>query len=340
MRTVISVYEMVAGFARGSWLGHIVVYSALLLMLLTIISGLVLFLVYLERRVLGRMQARIGPNVLGPWGLLQTTADAFKLLLKEDITPKEADRLVFVLAPMVVFFGTAMAFAVIPYGRGLILADLSVGVLFFVAMGALGTMGFMMAGWGSHNKYALLGGMRAVAQLVSYEIPLALSLLGVVMLSGSMATSRIVEAQRGIWFVFLQPIGFLIFLTAGAAEINRTPFDLPEGESELIAGYHTEYSGMRWALFFLAEYAGIFSISALATTLFLGGWHGPLLPPLLWFLIKTFALVFVIIWVRASWLRLRIDQLMNFAWKFLLPLAVVNMFISALEVVLLGLGRA
>lgn len=339
MRFATDFFELISAYAQGSWLAYVVVASLLSLVLLGVVSGLVLFLVYLERRVLGRMHARIGPNVTGPWGLLQTTADAIKLLAKEDIIPEEADKLMFIMAPVVVFFGTAMAFAVIPFAPGVVLADLGVGVLFVISMGSVATLGFLMAGWGSHNKYSLLGGMRAIAQLVSYEIPLALSLLGVVMLTGSLSTVAIVEAQRNLWFIVLQPLGFFIYLTAGAAEINRTPFDLPEGESELVAGYHTEYSGMRWALFFLAEYAGVFSLSALTTTFFLGGWHGPVLPPVVWFLLKTFLVVFVIFWIRAAWPRFRIDQLMNFTWKTLLPLSVFNILVSAVEVYLLGLGR-
>ncbi|MGE5553914.1 MAG: NADH-quinone oxidoreductase subunit NuoH [Betaproteobacteria bacterium] len=319
----------------GGWVRVMLHASAASLVLLGLISGMVLFLVYLERRILGRFQARIGPNRVGPWGLLQTTADAVKLLTKEDIIPSEADRILFVLAPLVVFFGTAMAFAVIPAGPRLVLTDFGVGVLFVVAMGSLAMLGYLMAGWASHSKYSLLGGMRAVAQLVSYELPLTLALLGVVILAGSLSTTRIVEAQRHGWFILLQPLGFFIYFTAGLAEINRSPFDLPEGESELIGGYHTEYSGMRWALFFLAEYAGVFSLSALAVTFYLGGWLGPWLPGPVWFLGKTFTLVFVIIWLRGTWLRPRLDQLMDFSWKVLLPLAMLNLGLTAAEVYLL-----
>ncbi|MDI6871207.1 MAG: NADH-quinone oxidoreductase subunit NuoH [Bacillota bacterium] len=318
---------MPAGWPR------VILYASLAsLVVLGLVSGIVLFLVYLERRVLGRLQARIGPNRVGPWGLLQTTADALKLLTKEDIVPAEADRILFVLAPLVVFFGAAMAFAVVPAGPRLVLVDLGVGVLFVVGMGSLAMLGYLMAGWASHSKYSLLGGMRAVAQLVSYELPLTLALLGVVILSGSLAATRIVEVQRHGWFILLQPLGFFIYFTAGLAEINRSPFDLPEGESELVGGYHTEYSGMRWALFFLAEYAGVFSLSALAATLYLGGWLGPWLPGPVWLLLKTFALVFAIIWLRGTWLRPRLDQLLSFSWKFLLPLSLVNLAFTAAEV--------
>jgi NADH-quinone oxidoreductase subunit H len=308
------------------------VYASILsLVVLGVVATLVLLLVYLERRVLGRLQARIGPNRVGPWGLLQTTADAIKLLTKEDIVPSEADRTLFILAPLIVFFGTAMAFAIIPIGSRLVLVDLGVGELFVVGAGSLAMVGYLMAGWASHNKYSLLGGMRAVAQLVSYELPLTVALLGVVLATGSLRATQIVEAQRHVWFILLQPLGFFIYLTAGLAEINRSPFDLPEGESELVGGYHTEYSGMRWALFFLAEYAGVFSISALATTFYLGGWLGPWLPGPVWFLLKTFFLVFVIFWVRGTWLRPRLDQLLNFSWKVLLPLAMVNLVLAAAE---------
>lgn len=317
------------------WLWIVLQASAASLAVLSAVSGIVLFLVYLERRVLGRLQARIGPNRVGPWGLFQTVADAVKLLTKEDIVPSESDRALFVLAPLVVFFGTAMAFAVIPLSPRLVYVDLGVAALFVVGMGSLAMLGYLMAGWASHSKYSLLGGMRAVAQLVSYELPLTLSLLGVVILAGSLSTVTIVERQSRGWFIILQPIGFFIYFTAGLAEINRSPFDLPEGESELVGGYHTEYSGMRWALFFLAEYAGVFSLSALATTFYLGGWLGPWLPGPVWFLLKTFALIFVIFWVRGTWLRPRLDQLMNFSWKFLLPLSMINLGLTAAEVYLL-----
>lgn len=317
------------------WLRTILVASVASLAVLIAVSGIVLFLVYFERRVLGRIQARIGPNRVGPWGLLQTTADALKLLTKEDIVPAQADKALFVLAPIVVFFGAAMAFAVIPVGPRLVLVDFGVALLFVVGMGSVTMLGYLMAGWASHSKYSLLGGMRAVAQLVSYELPLTLALLGVVILSGSLSTLHIVEAQRHTWYILLQPLGFLLYFTAGLAEINRTPFDLPEGESELVGGYHTEYSGMRWALFFLAEYAGVFSLAALATTLYLGGWLGPWLPGPVWFLAKTFLLVFAIVWFRGTWLRPRLDQLMSFSWKFLLPLAMVNLALTVGEVYLL-----
>lgn len=319
----------------GGWPGLILEASLQSLAVLVLVSGMVLFLVYLERRVLGRLQARLGPNRVGPWGLLQTTADALKLLAKEDIIPSEADRSLFVLAPLVVFFAAAMPFAVIPAGPGLVLVDLGVGVLFVVAFGSLAMLGYLMAGWASHNKYSLLGGMRAVAQLISYELPLTLSLLGVVLLAGSLSPARIVESQTRGWFILLQPVGFFIFFTAGLAEINRSPFDLPEGESELVGGYHTEYSGLRWALFFLAEYAGVFSLAALAATFYLGGWLGPWLPGPAWFFLKTFALVFVTFWVRGTWLRPRLDQLMSFSWKFLLPLSLINLAVAAGEVYLL-----
>jgi NADH-quinone oxidoreductase subunit H len=319
----------------AGWPRLILIASVVSLLVLGGVSGVVLYLVYLERRVLGRIQARIGPNRVGPWGLLQTTADALKLLTKENIVPTEADRTLFFLAPLVVFFGVAMAFAIIPAGPRLVLADLGVGVLFVVGMGSLAMLGYLMAGWASHSKYALLGGMRAVSQLVSYELPLTMALLGVVILSGSLSATRIVEAQRRGWFIFLQPLGFLLYFTAGLAEINRSPFDLPEGESELVGGYHTEYSGMRWALFFLAEYAGVFSLSALAATFYLGGWLGPWLPGPVWLLAKTFLLVFVIIWLRGTWLRPRLDQLMAFSWKFLLPLSLANLAVTVAEVYLL-----
>jgi NADH-quinone oxidoreductase subunit H len=296
----------------------------------------VLFWVYAERRVMARLQARIGPNRVGPFGALQTVADALKLLSKEDIIPAEADRWVFVLAPVVVLVPALLVYAVIPFGPGVVLADLNIGLLYLIAISSVSTVGLVMAGWASNNKYSLLGGMRAAAQTISYELPLALSVVGVVVLAGSLSLPAIVEAQRSAWFILWQPIGFLVFFIAGIAETNRTPFDLVEGESELIGGYHTEYSGMRFALFFLAEYLHAFALAAVTTVLFFGGWHGPpligfLLPPWLWFALKALVFMFVLFWIRATLPRLRVDQLMGFGWKVLLPLAILNIFLAGIE---------
>ncbi|MFN0071482.1 MAG: NADH-quinone oxidoreductase subunit NuoH [Chloroflexota bacterium] len=313
--------------------------------LFAIIPVVVMALVYFERKVIARMQDRYGPNRVGPFGILQPVADALKLLTKEDIVPAGADKLLFALSPIIVLSASLMVWAVVPFAPGLAVADLNVAVLFVIAMSGLPSIGFVMAGWASDNKYSLLGGMRAAAQFVSYEIPGILAVLVPVLLAGSMSLQDIVRAQSaGNWYLFYFPIGplaFLIFLIAGTAESNRTPFDLVEAESEIIAGFHTEYSGMRFALFFLAEYANVFVISALGSVFFLGGWDGPILPPYVWFMAKVSALVFVFFWFRGTLPRLRYDQLMHFAWKRLFPIALANVALTALAIVyvlpLLGL---
>ncbi len=277
------------------------------------------------------MQARLGPNRTGPFGLLQPVADAIKVLLKEDIVPTKADKIVHWLAPVVAFSPALMIFAVVPFQDGALLADLNIGILYVVAISSVSTLGIFMAGWGSSNKYSLLGAMRNVAAVVSYEIPLVIAIAGVVLIAGSLSLNQIVLAQ-GIPFILLQPLGFLIFFIAGCAEINRSPFDLMEADSEIVAGFHTEYSGMKFALFYLVEYAEALAISAIITTLFLGGWRGPVLPPWLWFLIKVVVVFFVMVWTRTTLPRIRIDQLMAFAWKFLFPLALINLIITGIQV--------
>ncbi len=339
----LSLYQIVIGFLN--WLGSPAWLSELLyrvlvgLLMMGFIALVALFLIWMLRKEMGRMQLRIGPNVLGPAGIFQTSADALKILLKEDIVPAKADRPMFILAPYLGFLAAGMTYMVIPLGPRVIVNDLNVGLLFFVAFGSLTALSILIAGWGSNNKYSLVGGMRSVAQMVSYEVPMVIALLGPVLLAGTLSTVGIVEAQSSLWFIILQPLGFLIYFVAGLAETNQTPFDLPEGESELIAGFHVEYSGMRFALFFLSEFAATFAIAAMTATLFLGGWSGPLLPPVVWFLIKTLALVFVMMWIRSTWPRFRIDQVMGFTWKVLLPLALLNVLIAAVEVVLIhGFG--
>ncbi|OGW91528.1 MAG: NADH-quinone oxidoreductase subunit H [Omnitrophica bacterium RIFCSPHIGHO2_02_FULL_63_14] len=288
-----------------------------------------LFLVWMERRVSAAIQLRRGPIHVGPQGLLQTLADAVKLLSKELVLPKESDRFLYRLAPLLVFAPILSAFLILPIGPGLIIRDLNVGFLFVFSLSNISFIGIFIAGWSSNNKYALLGSMRAVAQNISYEIPLLLSTMGVVMIAGTLRMTGLVAAQEGLWFAVLQPVAFLIFLTAALAEANRAPFDIPEAESELVAGFHTEYSGMRFALFFLGEYTAIFVSSAIAVTLFMGGWRGPFLPGPVWFLLKTYLVVFVIMWVRWTFPRLRSDQLMNFAWKVLIPVALANVLVTA-----------
>ena len=296
----------------------------------------------LERKGLGRMQNRIGPNRTGPFGILQPVADGIKALTKEDVVPIGADAVVHFLAPLVLVVAVFMGFAVLPMGRNMVLVDIDASLLFFFAMGASTELSVFMAGWSSRNKYSLLGAMRAVAQMISYEIPLLLSSIGVVMMTGSLSLTRIVEVQNrytfGLphWFIFT-PWGcasFLVFAVAATAESNRSPFDLPEGESELVAGYFTEYSGFKFALFFLGEYLGMFSISGLGTTLFLGGWSAPLstlafVPSWIWFFSKVMLSICVMIWLRGTLPRLRQDQLMNFAWKFVLPFTLLTIVDAA-----------
>jgi NADH-quinone oxidoreductase subunit H len=280
---------------------------------------------------MARMQARLGPNRAGPLGLLQPVADAIKVLLKEDIVPDKADKIIHWLAPVVAFSPVLMVFAVVPFQNKALLADLNIGVLYVIAISSVSTLGIFMAGWASSNKYSLLGAMRNVAAIVSYEIPVVLAITGVVMIAGSLSLNEIVKAQN-IPFILLQPLGFLLFFIGGCAEINRSPFDLMEADSELVAGFHTEFSGMKFAMFYLAEYAEALFLSAIIATLFLGGWRGPILPPWLWFLGKIIAVFLVIVWIRTTVPRVRIDQLMAFAWKFLFPLALINLIITAIEV--------
>jgi NADH-quinone oxidoreductase subunit H len=300
------------------------------------ISVSAMFLIWWERKISAHIQARFGPMRVGGWhGWAQSIADGIKLLLKEDIIPAKADKPVFILAPIVVFAASLAAYVVIPFGPGLIVQDLNIGILYIIAISSLAVVGIIMAGWSSNNKYAALGALRSAAQAVSYEVPLVISLLGPLLLVGSLSTTKIVEAQRYLWFIVSQPLAFLAYFTCAVAETNRLPFDIPEAESELVAGFHVEYSGMRFAIFFLAEYANMFTVCAIATTVFLGGWRGPLLPPWAWFLIKTYFLLFVMMWLRWTLARVRVDQLMNVAWKVLLPLAFANLAITGLLVLVL-----
>lgn len=311
--------------------GYWIHWGVFVVIILAFVLLMAMGFIWLERREVGRFQARLGPNRVGPFGVLQPVADAIKVLTKEDIIPAKGDKLVYWLAPVVAFVPALMVFAVVPFQDGALLADLNIGILYVVAISSVSVVGIFMAGWSSNNKYSLLGAMRAVSQVVSYEIPLGLSILGVVVLTGSLSLNSIVEAQH-IPFILLQPLGFLIYMAAAAAEINRTPFDLLEADSEIVAGFHMEYSGMKFALFYLVEYCEALAVSVIVTTLFLAGWKGPLLPPLLWFLIKVFGVFTVIVWVRATVPRLRVDQVMAFAWKCLLPLALINLLITGIQV--------
>jgi NADH-quinone oxidoreductase subunit H len=338
----VSLQHWLVGMAPGPWrpvLSAVISVAAIIV----VFAGLFAITTVLERKGLGRIQNRYGPNRVGPWGLLQPLADGLKALTKEDLVPTRADRIVHFLAPLVLVLPAFLALSVLPVGRNMVAVDLDAGVLFFFAAGAATELSVFMAGWSSRNKYSLLGAMRAIAQMISYEVPLILSSIAVVMAVGSLSTVSIVAAQSGYsgliphWHV-LTPwglAGFVLFMIAAAAESNRSPFDLPEGESEIIAGYYIEYSGFKFALFFLGEYIGMFAVSGLAITLFLGGWHAPLafltvIPSYVWFFSKLLALIGVFIWVRGTLPRLRMDQLMNFAWKFMLPLSLANIFVTGI----------
>ncbi len=314
----------------GFW-SHMIIFVVILFVFIILMA---MAFIYIERRVLGRFQIRIGPNRVGPFGLFQPVADTIKILIKEDIVPLNADKIIHLLAPAIAFIPVVMVFAVIPFQNGAALVDLNIGIVYIVAVSSVSVVGMVMAGWSSNNKYALVSAMRVIAQVVSYEIPLALAVVGVVLFAGTLSMNGIVQAQN-IPYILLQPMGFLIYFLAALAEINRTPFDLLEAEGEIVAGYNIEYSGIKFALFFLAEYTEAVAISAIITTLYLGGWKGPFIPPVLWFLIKVFAVFFVIIWIRSTLPRLRIDQVMGFAWKFLLPLALINLLITGIQVVFL-----
>jgi NADH-quinone oxidoreductase subunit H len=296
----------------------------ILLVALGIASGLI----WVERRLLALWQDRYGPNRVGPFGLLQVLADMIKIFAKEDWVPPFADKPVFILAPAIIIVTVLLSFAVLPIAPGIIVSDLNIALLFFLAMSSLGVYSIVLAGWASDNKYSLLGGLRAAAQMLSYEVFMGLSLMGTVLLAGSFSLVDIVHAQRRIWFIVPQFLGFVLFMIAGLAETRRLPFDLPEAESELVAGFHSEYSGMKFGMFFVGEYLGITLISAMITVLFFGGWMGPVLPPLLWFFIKMGFFLGVFILFRAALPRPRFDQLMDWAWKLMLPLALANLVVT------------
>jgi NADH-quinone oxidoreductase subunit H len=328
--------------------------------ILAILPLLVAALTLAERKIIAFMQVRLGPMRVGPWGLLQPIADPIKLLLKEDIIPERADRLIFILAPVICLIPAFIVLAVIPIGPTitilgkpitLYVTDLNIGVLYVLSISSVGVLGIILGGWASNSKYPLLGALRSAAQMVSYEVALGFSIIGVLMLAGTLSLVKIVEAQRnaGMWYVFLQPIGFILFFICGVAETNRAPFDLPEAESELVAGFHTEYSGFRFSLFFLAEYANMITVSAMAVTLFWGGWLRPfpnipalafldLIPSVLWFAAKVIVFLYFYLWFRASWPRYRYDQLMKLGWQFLLPISIANVILTAILVVVFGKG--
>ncbi|MBM7652672.1 NADH-quinone oxidoreductase subunit NuoH [Neobacillus cucumis] len=318
-----------------SW-AHFGIFFILGVVLLLVVLGFVTYGILAERKVMGYMQLRHGPNQLGGrFGLLQTVADVLKLLLKEDIIPKAADKPLFILAPIVAFAPSFMVLATLPFTDKFQFADIGVGLLYYISVSGLTVFGMLLGGWASNNKYALLGGMRAAAQMISYEIPLVMSVLGVILLAGSLNLNDIVLQQKHGWFILLQPIGFIVFFIASIAELNRTPFDLPESENELVAGYFVEFAGFRWAFFMLSEYVYVFGMSALTTVIFLGGWLPPFaflgfIPGAVWFALKFCFVVFLYFWIRSTLPRFRVDRLMEFGWKVLLPIALANIFLTAL----------
>jgi NADH-quinone oxidoreductase subunit H len=319
------------------------------LILITLLTGFA-YLTYFERKTLARIQVRIGPNRAGPAGLLQPVADGIKLIFKEEIIPEGAYKVLFVLAPVVTVIPALIILAVLPWGESitlfgrqipLYLTDINVGILYIAAIASISVYGIVLAGWSSNNKYAMLGGMRSSAQMISYELALGLTLIGPIMLAGSMSLKDIVEAQRPVWFAVYQPLGAFLFFLSVLAEVNRAPFDMPEAEQELTAGYHTEYSGMKFALFFMAEYVKMIAVSAISATLFFGGYLGPFVDqvPILgpvYLTLKTVILLFIMIWVRATLPRIRYDRLMAFGWKVMLPLSLLNVMVTAVVLVLIG----
>lgn len=327
------------------WIVGFIVLLIKLAVVLGVLLGLAAYMVLVERKLLGRFQIRYGPNRVGPFGLLQPLADGLKMLLKEDVLISGADRLIFLTAPAVVAAVPLTIAAVIPFSPDLtigetripmLITDLNIGLLFVLALASLSVYGVALGGWASNSKYSLLGAIRGAAQLISYELSLGLSLVPIVMIAGSFSLVGIVNAQANYPFILVQPVSFLLFLISSMAESNRLPFDLPEAENELIAGFHTEYSGMRFALYFVGEYASMIVLGALVAVFFLGGWRGPLLPPVIWFLLKMLLVPIFFIWTRATLPRVRYDQLMHFGWKFLLPVALVNIVVTGLVILLTG----
>lgn len=332
------LYDQLAATGLPETWVTIISYAVLAVMMFGLLALVALFLVWWERKISAHIQQRFGPMRTGWHGWYQTIMDAVKLLQKEDVLVDSRDKIVFFWAPVICFVAAFAAYVVIPFGDGLIVADLNIGILYIIAVTTFTIISLLMAGWGSNNKYALLGGIRSAAQVVSYEVPMILSILVVVLFSGSLSMVKIVESQAGgfggftNWFFLRAPFGpiaFITYLITATAESNRTPFDIPEAEQELVAGYNVEYSGMKFAMFFLAEFVNMFTVSAIATTLFLGGWNGPFMPSWIWFLLKTLGVVFILMVFRWTFPRLRVDQLMEFAWKFLVPVTFANLIIAA-----------
>ncbi len=323
----------------------VIISSAKILLLVVAVLTGCAYSTYMERKVVARLQHRMGPTYAGPYGLLQPLADAVKLIFKEDIVPSRVERVIFALAPVISFVPALLTFVVVPFGPEIELfghtiqmvgTDLNIGILFVFAVTSLGVYGIVLAGWSSGSKYSLMGGIRSSAQMISYEIGYGLSIIGVILVANTLSLRELVDQQAsfGSWMIWRQPVGFLLYLTCAIAETNRAPFDMPEAESELVGGYHTEYSSMRFAMFFMGEYANMLAVSAIGATLFFGGWHGPILPPVVWLVLKVVAFMFFFIWLRATFPRFRYDQLMNFGWKVLFPLALLNTMVTAALVML------
>ena len=319
--------------------------SAKIIFVIAVVMTGCAYSTYMERKVVARLQHRIGPLYAGPHGLLQPIADAIKLIFKEDIVPNRVERVVFALAPIISFVPALLTFAVVPFGADIELfgyqikmvgSDLNIGILFVFAVTSLGVYGIVLAGWSSGSKWSLMGGIRSTAQMISYEIGYGLSIIGVILVANTLSLCELVEMQAtfGSWLIWKQPLGFLLYVTCAIAETNRCPFDMPEAESELVGGYHTEYSSMRFAMFFMGEYANMLAVSAVGATLFLGGWQGPYLLPVVWLILKVIAFMFFFMWLRATFPRFRYDQLMNFGWKVLFPLALLNTMVTAAFVML------
>lgn len=329
-------------------MSNAIIYAILSTIKIGVVIGVLLlviaYLIWVERKVMAHMQVRLGPMRVGWHGLLQPIADGLKLILKEDIIPANASKVLFIVAPAIAMVPALLTFAVIPFGDtisimgvsiDMVITDVNIGILFILAVSSVGVYGILLGGWSSNNKYSLLGGLRSSAQMISYELSMGLSLIGVIMMTESLSLVDIVDAQAGLWFVVLQPLAFVVYAISAIAETNRCPFDLPEAETELVSGFHTEYSSMKFALFFMAEYANIITVSAVGVTFFFGGWRGPFLPPVVWFLVKLALCIFFFVWLRSTFPRFRIDQLMQFAWKVLLPAAIVNVLITAVVMALL-----
>jgi len=329
-------------------MSNAIVFAILAAIKIGVVIGVLLlviaYLIWVERKVMAHMQVRLGPMRVGCHGLLQPIAVGLKLILKEDIIPANASKILFVLSPAIAMVPALLAIAVIPFGDtinimgvsiDMVITDVNIGILFILAVSSVGVYGILLGGWSSNNKYSLLGGLRSSAQMISYELSMGLSLIGVIMMTESLSLVDTVNAQADLWFVVLQPVAFVVYAISAIAETNRCPFDLPEAETELVSGFHTEYSSMKFALFFMAEYANIITVSAVGVTFFFGGWRGPFLPPVVWFLIKMALCIFFFVWLRSTFPRFRIDQLMQFAWKVLLPVAIVNVLITGVVMSLL-----